>query len=219
MPATYIDRVMTGPAPPRMVLDLGCGRGDSVDRFRAHAPDVDWLGIDIADSAEALARQRTDARFVTYDGTTIPLEDGSVDLVYSSQVLEHVRDPEGHLREIARVLRPGGRLIGSTSQLEPYHSRSFWNFTPFGFTVLADAAGLRVRELRPGMDGVTLTLRSHLGRPAGFDRWWTSESPLNAEIDAWALESGASPSAVNLRKLRVCGQFTFLAERVGPGDA
>jgi hypothetical protein len=117
------------------------------------------------------------------------------------------------------VLRPGGVLIGSTSQLEPYHSRSYWNLTPFGFSVLVREAGLALRELRPGIDGVTLTLRSHLGRPKGFDRWWFSESPLNEEVDAWALEHDAPPAKVNLRKLLVCGQYAFLVGRPGPGDA
>ena len=215
----YVDLVMGGPEPPRRVIDLGCGSGASVDLFRAHDPEVEWVGVDIGDSMEAVARRRDDALFVTYDGTTVPFPDASIDLVYSSQVLEHVIEPVAHLREIARVLRPGGRLIGSTSQLEPYHSRSYWNLTPFGFTVLAREAGLVVHELRPGIDGVTLTLRSHLGRPKGFDRWWLSESPLNEEIDAWATAHGASPATVNLRKLLVCGQFAFLAGRPGPGDA
>ena len=215
----YIELVMRGPEPPRRVIDLGCGRGDSVDLFRAHDSDVEWVGVDIADSMEAVARRRADALFVTYDGVEVPFPDGSIDLVYSSQVLEHVIEPVAHLREIVRVLRPGGTLIGSTSQLEPYHSRSYWNLTPFGFTVLAREAGLRVQELRPGMDGVTLTLRSHLGRPKGFDRWWASESPLNEEIDAWVAAHGASAAEANLRKLLVCGQFAFLATRPGPGDA
>ncbi|HEX6867305.1 MAG TPA: class I SAM-dependent methyltransferase, partial [Candidatus Limnocylindrales bacterium] len=132
----YIDVVMTGPEPPRRVVDLGCGRGDSVEAFRAHDPGIDWVGVDIADSIEAVARRRTDARFVTYDGSTVPLPEASVDCVFSSQVLEHVPDPRAHLGEVARILRPGGTLIGSTSQLEPYHSRSYWNLTPFGFSML-----------------------------------------------------------------------------------
>lgn len=215
----YLDQVMSGPAAPRSVLDLGCGSGDSVDLFRGHDPAVDWVGADIGDSQEALARRRTDATFVTYDGRGLPFADRSFDLVYSCQVLEHVPDIPGHLREIARVLRPGGTLIGSTSQLEPYHSMSHWNITPFGFVTLAHGASLRVHELRPGIDGVTLTLRTFLGRPSGFDPWWTTESPLNAEIDAWGIETGRRPALVNLRKLHVCGQFSFLVTRETDVDA
>jgi SAM-dependent methyltransferase len=215
----YLDQVMSGSDTPRHVLDLGCGIGNSVDAFRSHDASIDWVGVDIGDSQEARARRRTDAKFVTYDGTRVPFPDGSFDLVYSSQVLEHVPDPLFHLREIARLLRAGGVFIGSTSQLEPYHSMSYWNITPFGFVELVRAAGMQVVELRPGIDGVTLTLRSYFGRPAGFDVWWNAESPLNAEIDAWGRETGRRPALVNLRKLHMCGQFAFLVKREAGANA
>ena len=205
----YVERLMSAAPAPLKVLDLGCGSGDSVDLFRGFQPDVDWVGADIADSQEVLQRRRSDARFVTYDGQALPFADGSFDLVYSRQVLEHVPEPVGHLREIARVLRSGGVLIGSTSQLEPYHSMSYWNFTPFGFVALTQRAGLEVRELRPGIDGVTLPLRTYFGRPAGFNLWWSKESPLNQLIDDWGRLTGRRAALVNLRKLELCGQFAF----------
>ena len=209
----YLDEVISGQDPPRRVLDLGCGAGNSVDLFRRHDPEIDWVGVDIEDSQEARARRRTDAAFIAYDGVRVPFPDHTFDLVYSSQVLEHVPDPQQHLREIARVLRAGGVLVGSTSQLEPYHSMSYWNITPYGFVALARGAGIQVRELRPGIDGITLTLRSFLGRPSGFDAWWETESPLNSEIDAWGRETGRRAALVNLRKLHMCGQYAFLATR------
>ena len=211
----YVDRLMAGPDAPRRVLDLGCGRGDSVDLFRRHSPDVEWIGVDIATSQEVQQRRRSDATFVTYDGEQVPFPSGSFDLVYSRQVLEHVPDPLAHLREIARVLRDGGAFIGSTSQLEPYHSMSYWNFTPVGFVALAERAGLRVLELRPGIDGVTLPMRAFLGRPPGFDPWFTADSPLNQAIDDWGLETGRRPALINLRKLHLCGQFAFHTVRDG----
>lgn len=209
----YLDLLMSKEPKPRTVMDLGCGSGDSVDLFRAYAPEIDWVGVDIPASPEVLARQRTDARFVTYDGATLPFGSGVFDLIYSRQVLEHVRYPVGHLAEVRRVLRPGGAFIGSTSQLEPYHSRSLWNYTAFGFAELVAEAGLRLVEIRPGIDGVTLVLRSYLERPDWFARWWTEESPLNALIDDWARETGRNPARVNLRKLQFAGQFAFLVRR------
>ena len=209
----FLDQVMRHDPRPHVVMDLGCGNGDSVDLFRTYDPDVDWVGVDVPASPEVLARQRTDARFVTYDGLTLPFEDASVDLVYSRQVLEHVRYPVVHLNEVRRVLRPGGAFVGSTSQLEPYHSRSLWNYTPFGFSELATEAGLTVEELRPGLDGVTLILRSYLDRPDGFGRWWLEESPLNELIDAWGRAPGRTAEQVNLRKLQYAGQFAFLVRR------
>ncbi len=211
----YLDQVMRGDPRPRQVMDLGCGTGGSVDRFRAHDPDVDWVGVDVGDSLEAHRRTRSDARFVIYDGLTLPFEDSTFDVVYSRQVLEHVRHPDLHLAEIARVLRPGGAYIGSTSQLEPYHSRSYWSFTVFGFAALVEDAGLRLDEIRPGIDGVTLIMRSFLGRPPAYSRWWSEESPLNRLIADRQQSAGSDPNLTNLAKLRFAGQFAFLVRRPG----
>lgn len=188
----FLDQLMAGSPRPKVVMDLGCGTGDSVDLFRSYDPEVEWVGVDVAASAEVRQRTREDARFVTYDGASLPFEDGSFDLVYSRQVLEHVRRPLDHLCEVTRVLRPGGAFIGSASQLEPYHSRSFWNYTAFGFADLVAEAGLELIQLRPGIDGPTLIERSFLGRPSSFDRWFTDESPLNARIDDEARQPGAT---------------------------
>ncbi len=103
------------------MLDLGCGIGTSVDYFRAQDPEVQWTGLDLADSREVAQRTRTDARFASFDGVTVPFADESFDLVYCKQVLEHVRHPAALLTETRRVLRAGGAFAGSTSQLEPYH--------------------------------------------------------------------------------------------------
>src|SRR5262245_9276865 len=198
---------------PRVVVDLGCGIGDSVNAFRAHAPDITWIGVDIDDSLEAGQRSRTDASFVHYDGWDVPLATASADVVYSHQVLEHVRDPSFHVAEIRRILRPGGAFIGSTSQFEPYHSRSYWNYTPLGFQALVEDGGLQVEELRPGIDGVTLVLRSFLDRPKSFSKWFAGDSPLHGLIDDWGRRTKADDRAVNLRKLQFAGQFSFLVRR------
>ncbi len=134
----------------RRVLDLGCGAGDSVDLFRSVDPDVSWVGADIGDSPEVAERTRADAEFVTFDGRRLPFEDASFELVYCKQVLEHVEHPRELVAEVARVLEPGGHLAGSTSQLEAFHSRSVFNWTPYGFMRVAEEAGLEVVELRPG---------------------------------------------------------------------
>jgi SAM-dependent methyltransferase len=209
----YIDLVMTAEPAPAVVVDLGCGRGNSVSAFRAQDPDVTWIGIDIGDSMEAEQRTRTDVPFVQYDGWDVPLANASVDVVYSHQVLEHVRDPSFHVGEITRVLRPGGAFIGSTSQFEPYHSRSYWNFTPLGFQALVEDSGLRLEELRPGIDGVTLIMRQFLDRPKRFSQWFADGSPLHALVDDWGQRGGRRTALVNLRKLQFSGQFAFLARK------
>jgi SAM-dependent methyltransferase len=197
------------------VLDVGCGTGRSVEIFRSNAPGSRWVGVDIEDSPEVRARTREDAEFHTFDGVTIPFEDASFDVVYCAQVLEHVRRPGALLAEVARVLRPGGALAGSTSQLEPFHSRSTWNYTPHGLAVLLDEAGLGDVELRPGIDGLTLIVRRGLGGPGFFTRWWDGESPLNRAIGLYGRLRGMDAAGLNAVKLLFCGQFSFLATRPG----
>lgn len=205
----YIDRLPKG----GRVVDVGCGTGASLSLFRSLDEYVRWIGVDIGDSQEAQARPPIDAPVVLYDGVNIPLASGSADMVYSHQVFEHVLRPRELLVDIARILAPGGFFAGSTSQLEPYHSRSLWNYTVPGFCTLVREAGMEMLEVRPSIDGITLTQRAFTGKRAEFGRWFAEESPLNQQIDDWARATRRGAGAANGRKLRFCGQFAFLAHR------
>jgi SAM-dependent methyltransferase len=200
---------------PWRVLDLGCGPGSSVDLFRARDPGVEWIGLDVPDAPEPPIRSV--ARFETFNGVTIPFPEGSFDLVYCKQVLEHVRHPQRLPTDARRVLAPGGYLAGSTSQLEPFHSRTMWNYTPLGFYELIVEAGLTLVEVRPSIDGGALIARRLVPRGRASDRlwarWWAGESPLNRVIDAYARGAKLDRRATNATKLLFCGQFTFLARR------
>ena len=200
------------PGAPR-VMDLGCGRGDSVDLFRSLEPGVRWTGVDVERSPEVDQRTRSDAAFVSFDGVHLPFADGSFDLVYCKQVLEHVRRPDRLVPEVARVLGPGGWFAGSTSHLEAFHSRSTFNYTPYGLTLVIEEAGLEVVELRPGIDGLTLVAWRALGLPGFFYRWWARESPLNRVIELAGRPARLDARTRNQVKLTLCGQFAFLARR------
>jgi SAM-dependent methyltransferase len=213
----YVEQVMTSPERPDLVVDLGCGLGRTVDMFRKYHPGVTWVGIDVADSPESLARQGVQ-NVILYDGERLPIASGSLPLVYCHQVLEHVRRPWIFMAEVHRVLAEGGLFIGSTSQYEPYHSYSVWGYTLYGFRMLCEDAGLRLEELRPGIDGVTLLERGFNGRRKEDSRWYSEESPLNQKIDAWAKETGRKAKATNNRKLEYCGQFAFRVRKPRAGE-
>jgi SAM-dependent methyltransferase len=209
------EQVIGRTGPGRRVLDLGCGAGKSLTMFRRLDPKVDWHGLDLDASPEVAMRTRTDGTFHSYDGVNIPFPDASFDLVFSKQVFEHVRHPDAVMREVARVLRPGGAFVGSVSALEPYHSFSLWNFTPYGwYRVLADA-GLQPVEFRPSIDGVALIQRQYLRRPPEAVAWWTL-SPMNEEIDAWGAKRREEVARINLRKLHYCGHLVFWAAKRDP---
>ena len=199
--------------PAATVVDLGCGRGDSVDVFRAADPGVRWLGLDLEGSREFAERTRDDADLRAFDGRTLPCADASVDVVFCKQVLEHVEQPDPLLADVARVLRPGGAFAGSTSHLEPFHSRSVANYTPYGLKLLLERAGLELEAVLPGIDGPTLIARRLARGSRHFDRWWSRRSPLNAAVDGLARLAGLDAEDRNTLKLLFCGHYAFVARR------
>jgi len=197
----------------RRVMDLGCGSGDSLDYFRAKEPNIKWIGLDKEKSPEVVSRARTDGEFIAFDGIHIPFSDNLFDLIYCRQVFEHVRHPVDLLNEVQRVLSPNGYLVGSTSQLEPYHSYSLWNYIPYGFSLLLEEAGLQLIEIRPGIDALTLIVRHGFHRSRFFSRWFENESPLNLLISLTGKVKHWRPARINAWKLYFCGQFSFLAQK------
>ncbi|MEJ2628656.1 MAG: class I SAM-dependent methyltransferase [bacterium] len=195
------------------VLDLGCGQGNSLKDFTELNDKIDWYGIDIEKSPEVLSRAETNERFITFDGINIPFEKGYFDLIYCRQVFEHVKNPRELLKEVNRVLKPGGYFIGSTSHLEPFHSYSYWNYTPFGFSVLLEEAKLKLIELRPGIDSITLILRRSIKSRKLFKIFWRIESPLNFLISVTGKLFRISQSTLNAVKLNLCGQFIFFVTK------
>ena len=96
------------------VLDLGSGPGLlAVDLLRQIGPQGRLEGIDLSATMLALAQRRcsarANARFQGGSVTTLPYPDASFDVAVSIQVYEYVEDLDLALRELHRVLRPGGR--------------------------------------------------------------------------------------------------------------
>ena len=200
----------------RQVMDLGCGVGNSLDYFLRKNPNARWVGLDIEKPPEVESRTRTAGEFHTFDGIHIPFDDNHFDLIYCNQVFEHVRHPSDLLKEVHRVLRPNGYFIGSASQLEPYHGHSLWNYTPYGFYLLLEEAGLQLVEIRPSIDALTLIIRHGLGKAEFFSRWWAKESPLNLIIGLFGKVMRKDPAWINAVKLLFCGQFCFLVRKPDP---
>ena len=99
------------------VLDLGCGDGGDLQRLAALAPgDARLVGVDSSAKAIEAARAATagDARLEWHAHDVslgLPFADGAFDAVYSLNLLECVPDKAALLREMARVLRPGGAVV------------------------------------------------------------------------------------------------------------
>ncbi len=105
--------------PGDHALDLGSGAGDFT-AVLAHA-GATVIGAEVAEAALTRARAshpQLDFRLVPMDGR-LPFEDNRFDLVWASEVIEHVADTARWLSEVRRVLTPGGRLLLTT----PSHGR------------------------------------------------------------------------------------------------
>jgi SAM-dependent methyltransferase len=111
--------LLAGVRPGQRVLDLGSGAGTfTAELARAGAKAV---GVEIAEAAVERARAahpELDFHLAPIDGP-LPFSDSSFELVWSSEVIEHVADTATWLSEIRRVLVPGGRLLLTT----PSHGR------------------------------------------------------------------------------------------------
>src|SRR3954469_1972272 len=94
------------------VLDLGCGAGRFVAALRDAGADP--VGVELAEGALDRPRRTVPGADLRAMTGAIPLEDASVDLVWCSEVLEHVPDTAGLLSEVRRVLKTGGRLLATT---------------------------------------------------------------------------------------------------------
>ena len=119
------------------VLDAGAGRQAYRALIEPHAERYESLDLDNADHVGDLL--------------AIPLLDGAFDTVVCTQVIQHVPDPGLALREIARVLRPGGRLILSAPHLVWLHNEphDYFRFTVHGLRRLIEEAGLRPLRIEP----------------------------------------------------------------------
>ena len=97
-----------------VVLDLGAGTGDLSAEFRRQGADR-VLGFDVSASMLAWAEEkfgRDGIDWLQGDAQHLPLADESFDVVASAFVMRNLPDLEGSFREMARVLKPGGRLVG-----------------------------------------------------------------------------------------------------------
>jgi len=98
------------------VLEVGCGTGLILGRVASFASSA--TGVDLSAGMLAKATERG-LSVMQGSATNLPVRDASVDVAYSFKVLAHVADIEGAMREMARVVRPGGWVLA-----EFYNARS-----------------------------------------------------------------------------------------------
>lgn len=109
--------------PGQRLLEIGCGMGTDLLQFArggAQVTAIDFTPRSIEISRGHLALYGQSGDFAVADCETLPFADESFDVAYSNGVLHHTPDTAGAVREIHRVLRPGGH-----ARVMLYHRRSF----------------------------------------------------------------------------------------------
>jgi ubiquinone/menaquinone biosynthesis C-methylase UbiE len=138
---------------PGSVLDVGCGTGKLLRRAHTSWPQAQLIGVDPAEGMIEMAKRLTpNATFFPGMAEALPLEDASVDLVLSTASFHHWQDQAAGLREIARVLRPGGSFILVDVSFPDWWVRVFRLkrfHSPAGLRTLFIQAGLHVQTQQP----------------------------------------------------------------------
>ncbi|MEU1075630.1 MULTISPECIES: class I SAM-dependent methyltransferase [unclassified Streptomyces] len=147
------------------VLDAGCGTGRALPPLRdAVGPGGTVLGLDLTpemlETAVRAGRNRAGALLLG-DVARLPLRTGALDAVFGAGLISHLPDPEANLRELARVVRPGGKLA---------------LFHPIGRAALAARQGRQITaddlraepRLRPLLAGSGWRMVSYVDEDARF---------------------------------------------------
>ena len=138
--------VLAGLLPDQVgsVLVIGCGRGEELEVFRGRVTAIDWSLTGLAVARE----HRSEPMLSQADACHLPFRSGIFDTVICSEVIEHIPAAEKALSEMARVLRPAGRLVLSTP--------NYWSL--FGLARIL---------------GEAVTGKPHTSGDQPYDRWTT----------------------------------------------
>jgi predicted SAM-dependent methyltransferase/uncharacterized protein YbaR (Trm112 family) len=130
---------------------------------------------------------------IVADAHELPYEDGTVDAIYVEAVLEHLQRPGDAVKEMYRVLRPGGRVWASTPFMQAYHGYPdhYQNFTVTGHQLLFQHAGFQIEEagahVGPMFTMVSLTatfLRTYFPGGRALSFLWGAAGALLRPFDA-----------------------------------
>lgn len=140
-------------APEPVILDIGCSSGYTLRLLRRRMPQAVLLGSDyIRGPLERLGAAIPDLPLFQFDLTRCPLETGSVDAVVLLNVLEHIEDDEQAIRQVFRILKPGGVAaieVPAGPHLYDIYDRKLMHFRRYRLSQLsslARRAGLEILQ-------------------------------------------------------------------------
>lgn len=228
------------PRPGRRILDVGCGTGTAeVKLSRLRLTQVELFAVDVlvdrvAKAHAAAGSHNIDAHFAAADACRLPFPNASFDSVFCVAVLQHIGDVKSAVEEMARVTRPGGRIVA----VEPDNSaRYFYSSVDDGqraheaarrfFSALAEARGdlsdpavgpqLPTMFSHSGIEPLSVHVfpvsGARLGVPAA-EVWQNRRAAVSEEIDKAPNES---IRRLGQDYLKVLDRYAAAASSAGPG--
>jgi SAM-dependent methyltransferase len=151
-------RDLARPLSGQRLLDVGCGSKPYEALFQVE----EYLGTDIAVSGHDHTTSKVD---FFYDGTTLPLEANSIDIVFSSEVFEHVFELDNLLREIHRVLKSDGSFLFTAPFFWGEHEQpyDYARYTSFAWQDLLQRHGFEVVESRKSVRDFAAIVQLEIG--------------------------------------------------------
>jgi ubiquinone/menaquinone biosynthesis C-methylase UbiE len=181
---------LLGAAPGRRILDVGCGLGDDAAALAALvATGGEVVGVDGSQAMVEAARRRHGGveglSFEVADAADLPFDDASFDGCRIDRVLQHIADPAPVVREMVRVLRPGGVLVAFDNDWE---------------TLTVDSADRALTRA---------VMNAFCDR---FPSGWIGRQLVPLFLDAGLRDVVASPKTLVLRELDVADRiYSFFA--------
>ncbi|MBZ4036569.1 class I SAM-dependent methyltransferase [Flavobacterium sp. 17A] len=129
------------------VLDSGCGSMPYKQIILENRKVESYVGLDIDTS---LNYEGIKPDFL-WDGVTMPFENESFDVVISTEVLEHVPNPDAYLSEVRRVLKPGGIFFFTVPFLMSLHEvpHDYYRYTPYALEMIFKRNGFTSTQIVP----------------------------------------------------------------------
>jgi SAM-dependent methyltransferase len=140
----FVQEIAESIPPGKTVIDAGAGECQYKTLF-AH---THYIAVDLCVGDSTWDWSQVDVKAALHD---IPLPDNIADVILCTEVLEHVSNPAEVVRELARLLKPGGQLFITVPFSAREHQTPFdyFRFTQFGVRYLCEQAGLLVDFVKP----------------------------------------------------------------------
>ena len=160
----------TTPQLKGVLLDIGCGKMPYKNYILENSNVAKYVGLDIENALEYDVTVNPD---FTWDGKKMPFEDNSFECAFGTEVLEHCPEPEIVLKEVVRVLKPGGFFFCTVPFLWNLHEvpHDEYRYTPFSLERHMKNAGFKDIEIK-ATGGWHASMAQMLGL-------WVRRSPMS----------------------------------------